>query len=83
MSISELPPLSHDDLLLELLRRHEADLGLDKIFVETNAGGLETLWDKGLGGYSVTRFVSGDIRYRNWYGLLTPRGMKAAQACKK
>lgn len=69
-----------DNLLVELLKLHEAGKTLERPFVEANADGLKRLFDQGLSCYSITRMQAGNIRFRPIHdGVLTPKGLLVAR----
>ncbi len=73
-------PLSTDALLIHLLALHQAGVDPERSFLQSNAVGLEELWNRGLSCWQMSKSVAGNIRPRRMYeGNLTPKGLAAAE----
>ncbi|WEF26266.1 hypothetical protein PYR66_13025 [Klebsiella aerogenes] len=74
--------MNEQELLIELLRMHEANESLTSDFAIENYEGLKNLFDKGLSNYRVTKMMAGNVRARKERtgGILTPVGLEKAKA---
>lgn len=73
--------MNEKELLVEMLRLHEAGESLSIAFVNENYEGLKRLWERGLSCYRVTKKVSGNVRpTRIHSGILTPAGVEEAKS---
>ncbi len=73
--------MNEQELLIEMLRMHEAGEDLSIAFANENYEGLNNLWQQGLSCYVVTKVVSGNVRLRrDSLGVLTPAGVARAKA---
>lgn len=73
--------MNDKELLIEMLRLHEAGESLSIVFATKNHEGLKTLWEQNLSCYQVTKKVAGNVRTRRVYsGVLTPAGLEKARS---